>query len=105
MFSLSVLAIITLDTGTYSANTPMSANDLAFFQPLINMNIEQATNYLKHKIFIRLDSSRNETQSSVYFCVRASGQAFDRAWYDIQINFNGFGSFTLMPTRLENGTY
>ena len=83
----------------------MSANDLAFFQPLLNMNIEEATKYLKNKMFLRLDSSRNETQSSVYASARASGQSFERDWYDIQISFGNYGSFTITTVRLQNGNY
>lgn len=83
----------------------MSANDLAVFQPLLNMNVEEATKYLKNKMFLRLDSSRNETQSSVYNSIRAGGQGFDRDWYDIQISFGSYGNFTLIPARLRNGNY
>lgn len=83
----------------------MSANDLAFFQPLLNMNIEEVAEYLSNKLYMRIDSKRNETQTTTYFSVRASGQRFDRGWYDVQLYFGAFGTIVLAKTNLQNGTY
>ena len=97
--------VVKLDTGTYTSGTPMSANDLAFFQPIYDMNIEEVMRYLSHKLFMCIDSSRNETQTTNYFIVRASGQGFDRNWYDVKIVFGNFGTITVSKSNLQNGTY
>ena len=67
---VSNVIIIKLDTGSYSAGTPMSANDLAFFQPLLNMNTEQALKHLGNKLYFRLDNNRNEVHTTSYFSIR-----------------------------------
>ena len=83
----------------------MSANDLAFFQPLLNMNTEQALKYLGNKLYFRLDNTRNEVHTTTYFSVRGTATQYASTWYDIQIIFPIGATITLTPTRLVNGTY
>ncbi len=97
--------IVNLNTGIYTSGTDMSDEDYAFWSQLTGMTITEATKFLKGITFIRIDSSRNEVQSSTAVCVRADGQAFDNAWYDIKVSFGDFGSFTIYPDRLAQKKY
>lgn len=83
----------------------MSANDLAFFQPLLNMNTEQALRYLGNKLYMRIDTSRGEVHTTTYFSVRGTSGGYTTNWYDIQIIFPIGATITLTPARLGNGTY
>lgn len=83
----------------------MSDNDYQQLKVLLDMNIEQISNWVRTHIFIAFNQSRNETNASTYVDVRSGGKGLNRPFYDLYIRFGSFMTISVAGSRLSQKKY